>query len=99
MVGPTSVTIKLAGVLFHRRDNHGEQCLSNLGFQSCIFVSSHMTMTSFWQKIKKGSPLSTACVKELFVRVNHKSELYFSIMSFQNEAIRVYVSEINISVF
>ena len=27
----------------------------------------------------------------LFVKVNHKNELYFSIISFQNEAKRVYV--------
>ena len=67
-------------------------------FQSCIFVSSHMTRTSFWQKIKKGSPL-TAGFEEIFVRVNHKNELYFSIISFQNGANRVYVSEINIVVF
>ena len=73
MVGPTSVMITLA----------------KLGFQSYIFVSSHMTRTSFWQKIKKGSPL-IAGFKELFIRVNHKNELYFSI-SFQNGVNRVYI--------
>ena len=31
-----------------------------------------------------------------FVRVNHKNELYFSIISFQNKANRVYVPDINI---
>ena len=35
--------------------------------------------------------------ERLFVRVNHKNELYFSMISFQNEENRVYVSEINIS--
>ena len=83
--------ITLVSVLFHRRDNHEEQSFSNLGFQSSIFVRSHMTRNSFWQKIKKGSNLSTAGFKELFFRVNHKNELYFSIISFQNEVNRVYV--------
>ena len=31
----------------------------------------------------------------LFIRVYHKNGLYFSIISFKNEADRVYVSEIN----
>ena len=48
---------------------------------------------------QKGSPLSTAGFKEFFVRINHKSELRFSIIFFQNEANRIYVSEINIVVF
>ena len=37
--------------------------------------------------------------ERLFVRINRKSESYFSIISFQSEANRVYVSEINIVVF
>ena len=37
--------------------------------------------------------------ERLFVRVNHKNELYFSMISFQNEANGVYVSEINKVVF
>ena len=32
--------------------------------------------------------------ERLFVGVNHKNELYFSIISFQNKANRVYVSDI-----
>ena len=36
------------------------------------------------------------CTERLFFRVNHKNELYFSIISFQNEKNRDYVSEINI---
>ena len=36
--------------------------------------------------------------QRLFVRVNHKNELYFSMISFQNEANGVYVSGINITV-
>ena len=47
IVGPVSVMITLAGVLFHQRDNRREESLSNLSFQSCLFVSSHMTRTSF----------------------------------------------------
>ena len=39
------------------------------------------------------------CTERLFVRINRKCELYFSIISFQSEASRVYVSEINIVVF
>ena len=38
-------------------------------------------------------------IKRIFVGVNHKNELYFSMISFQNEAHKVYVSEINIVVF
>ena len=34
--------------------------------------------------------------ERLFVSVNDKSELYFSMISFQNEANRVYVSDIHI---
>ena len=37
--------------------------------------------------------------ERLFVRVNHKNELYFSIISFHNKTNRVYVSENNIVVF
>ena len=37
--------------------------------------------------------------ERLFVRINRKSESYFSIISFQSEANRVYVSEINIVIF
>ena len=37
--------------------------------------------------------------ERLFVRVNHKNELYFSIISFKNEENRVYTSEINIVFF
>ena len=37
--------------------------------------------------------------ERLFVRINRKSESYFSIISFQSEANKVYVSEINIVVF
>ena len=37
--------------------------------------------------------------ERFFVRVNHEIELYFSMKSFQNEANKVYVSEINIVVF
>ena len=37
--------------------------------------------------------------ERLFVRINRKSGSYFSIISFQSEASRVYVSEINIVVF
>ena len=37
--------------------------------------------------------------ERLFVRVSHENELYFIMMSFQNKANRVYVSEINIVVF
>ena len=37
--------------------------------------------------------------ERLFLRVNHKNELYFSMISFQNKANRVYESEINIVVF
>ena len=33
----------------------------------------------------------------LLVRLNHKNELYFSMISFQNEANRVYVSEMLVS--
>ena len=39
------------------------------------------------------------CTQRLFVRVNHKNELYFSMISFQNEGNGVNVSEINIVVF
>ena len=38
-------------------------------------------------------------IERLFVKVNHKNELYFGIISFQNKANRVYVSDINIVVF
>ena len=38
-------------------------------------------------------------IERLFVRVNHKNELYFSIISFQNEVNKVYVSGVNIVVF
>ena len=34
-------------------------------------------------------------IKRLFVRVNHKNKLHFSIITFQNEPNRVYVSDIN----
>ena len=37
--------------------------------------------------------------ERLFVRGNHKNELYFRMISFQNEANRVYASDINIVVF
>ena len=37
--------------------------------------------------------------ERLFVRVNHKNELYFSIISFQNETNRDYVTEMLIVVF
>ena len=37
--------------------------------------------------------------ERLFVRINHKNELYFSIISFHDEANRVYLSEINIVLF
>ena len=36
---------------------------------------------------------------ETFVRVNHKNGLYFNMISFQNEANRVYVPDINIVLF
>ena len=37
--------------------------------------------------------------ERLFVRINRKGESYFSIISFQNEANKVYVSDINMVVF
>ena len=37
--------------------------------------------------------------ERLFVKVNHKNELYFSMILFKNKVNRVYVSEINIVVF
>ena len=37
--------------------------------------------------------------ERLFVRINRKSQSYFSIISFQSEASRVYLSEINIVFF
>ena len=37
--------------------------------------------------------------ERIFVRVNHKNELYLSMISFQNEANRVNVKEIYIVVF
>ena len=37
--------------------------------------------------------------ERLFVRENHKNELYFSMISFQNEVNRVYVSEMNLVVY
>ena len=55
----------------------------------------------FW--LNKWNICSTNCYKtyteRLFVRINRKSESYFSIISFQSEASRVYISEINIVVF
>ena len=48
------------------------------------------------EKLEHRRPL---CTERLFVRINRKSESYFSIISFQSVANRVYVSEINIVVF
>ena len=40
-----------------------------------------------------------AKTERLFARVNHKNELYSNMISFQNEANRIYVSDINIVIF
>ena len=54
---------------------------------------------SFYSEIRKCHICSFYNTVRLFVRVNHINELYFSMISFQNKANRVYVSEINLVVF
>ena len=52
------------------------------------------------KRIRKSKRSWSICYTErLFVRMNHKSELYFSMISFQEEANWVCVSEIKIVVF
>ena len=69
-----------------------ERC--KLAFAASLFefLPSQSTQPFPWEFAWK-------CTERLFVRVNHRNKLYFSIISFQNEANRIYVSDIYTVVF
>ena len=61
----------------------------------------YQSMNSLELRRESAQPASESAIPTeiVFVRVNHKNELYFSMISFQNEANRVYLPEINIVIF